>query len=608
MKQGYLLFHLNILFSSISEKDYPIVIEKCYWPILRLCERLNTPVNVELSKVTYDIINQIDPLWIAKLHNLSKLNLVEIVQCGYTQLIGPLVPEKLLRANICNGIDTGKKINTFLVNEMALDFKTLKSYRELGVGRIIFEEESIARSRNCLPRDMTWSGKLRIDSGRPQSIVWSSSMLFQQFQRYIHGQTNLEEYMNFLEKDFASRKYIAVYSSDAETFNFRPGRFKEEEKIVNDEWSKIEQVITRLKEKIAFVRLCDLAISDDEIEIDFNIQCPVFVKKQDKYNLVRWSVTGRNDSSINSKCLKTYKYFDQMTMKERLKLIYLWTSDFRTHIEVNRWEKYYEILSAFTEEMNKKYIISVVSEEYKKKITGVMKCELNESNGSIHALFSNKELAIKSIYHKDFLYTDEAADFYSGGLTVFNQNTNRIHTDYTDGERLESESNDGCELLNYFFSNSDFEAFKSVMYSRQKNEVCLNWFVKFSEEANRTIRFCNFLIPRSILSGLSVCDDYTSTYLSIDWKNGILRPKSSKISSLQSIPLPLGSTLLYLKNGSKLQFTVDDCEAMSCAMLLNFNQHGGKDYYRLSFSVSEMDDTSKIRAENIEFKVRISSL
>ena len=60
MKQGYLLFHLNILFSSISEKDYPIVIEKCYWPILRLCERLNTPVNVELSKVTYDIINQID--------------------------------------------------------------------------------------------------------------------------------------------------------------------------------------------------------------------------------------------------------------------------------------------------------------------------------------------------------------------------------------------------------------------------------------------------------------------------------------------------------------------------------------------------------------------
>ncbi len=607
MKQGYLLFHLNILFSSISEKDYPKIIEKCYWPILRLCERQNIPVNVELSKVTYDIINQIDPLWIDKLHDLSQLKLVEIVQCGYTQLIGPLVPEKLLLANLCNGIETNNKKNTFLVNEMALDFKTLKSYRELGIARIIFEEESIARSRNCLPCDMTWHGKLSMDIGKSQNIVWSSSMLFQQFQRYIHGQTNLKEYMNFLDRDFANRKYIAVYSSDAEIFNFRPGRFQEEVKIVDDEWWKIEQTIILLKERIAFVRICDLDISDEDIEVDFNIQCPVFVKKQDKYNLVRWSVTGRNDSSINSKCLKLYKYFDQMTTKERLELIYLWSSDFRTHIEMIRWKKFYLRLFAFTEEMDKKYTIPVVSEEHKIEISSVMNCELNENNGSIHALFSNNELAIKSIYHKDFLYTDEAADFYSGGLTVFNQNSNRIYTDYTDGEILARESTDEYDLSNYFFSNSDFEASKSVMYSRQRNEICLNWLIKFHEEANRTIRFCNFLMPRSILNGLSICDDYTSTYLSIDWKKETSRPKSSKVSSLQSIPLPLGRALLHLKNGSKLQLAVDDCKTMSCAVLLNFNQYGGKDYFRLSFSVSEIDDTSKIRAEDVEFKIRISS-
>ena len=170
MKQGYLLFHLNILFSSISEGDYPNVIEKCYWPILGICEQLNIPVNIELSRVSYDIIKRIDPLWIAKLQDLVKLNQVEVVQCGYTQVIGPLIPEKLLQLNLNNKIETSKT-DTFLVNEMALDFKTLCSYHELGIDRIIFEEESIARSLNYLPSEMTWKGKLRIDTCRSQNIV-----------------------------------------------------------------------------------------------------------------------------------------------------------------------------------------------------------------------------------------------------------------------------------------------------------------------------------------------------------------------------------------------------------------------------------------------------
>lgn len=607
MKQGYLLFHVNILFSSISEKDYQKVIEKCYWPILSLCERQNIPVNVELSKVTYDIINQIDPLWIAKLHDLSKLRLVEIIQCGYAQVIGPLIPEKLLLANLSSGIEKSDAASTFLVNEMALDYKTLKSYYELGADRIICEEESIARSVNCLPNVMTHRGKVRIDCDRSQNIVWSSSMLFQQFQRYIHGQTNLNDYLNFLERDFESRKYIAVYSSDAEIFNFRPGRFKEEPNIGDDEWLKIEDVVTILKNKLTFSRICDLEITDDELEVDFSSQYPVFVKKQDKYNLVRWSVSGRNDSSVNSKCLRVYRYFDQMTKEERLELLYLWSSDFRTHIEMNRWEKFYARLIAFAEEMDDKYTVPPLAERLNIEKSGVMNCELNESNGSIHTLFSKNDIAIKSIYHKDFMYTDEAADFYSGGLTVFNQKHNTIHTDYTHGEILNKELSEACAIFNYYFKNSDFEAYKTVMNCKKKKEISFNWLVKFCEEANRTIRFCNFLIPKSILSGLSICDDYTSTYLKATFENRKPRPKSEKISGLHSIPLPLGRMFFHLKNGSKLKLVVDDCQNGSCAMLLNANNLGGKDYYRLSLSVSEIDDTSRIRAGNIEFKIRILS-
>ena len=54
---------------------------------------------------------------------------------------------------------------------------------------------------------------------------------------------------------------------------------------------------------------------------------------------------------------------------------------------------------------------------------------------------------------------------------------------------------------------------------------------------------------------------------------------------------------MHLKNGSKKKLFVDDSETTACSMLLTFNQLAGKDYYRLSFSVSEIDDTSKIRSE-----------
>ena len=88
--------------------------------------------------------------------------------------------------------------------------------------------------------------------------------------------------------------------------------------------------------------------------------------------------------------------------------------------------------------------------------------------------------------------------------------------------------------------------------------MSIKWSIRFWEEANRTIRFCNFLIPRSILDGLTVCDDYTSTYLKADWKRSVSRPKSEKISSLQLIPLPLGRAFMHLKNGSKIKLFVDD--------------------------------------------------
>jgi hypothetical protein len=66
---------------------------------------------------------------------------------------------------------------------------------------------------------------------------------------------------------------------------------------------------------------------------------PIPVKKQRKYNLARWSVTGRDDLGVNAACERIYRGMaannaDMAAWKE---LCFLWASDFRTHITEKRW-------------------------------------------------------------------------------------------------------------------------------------------------------------------------------------------------------------------------------------------------------------------------------
>ena len=51
------IFHLNLAFSSIDEEKRPEVIRRCYWPLLRLAEKLNFPLGIEASAYTLETIN-----------------------------------------------------------------------------------------------------------------------------------------------------------------------------------------------------------------------------------------------------------------------------------------------------------------------------------------------------------------------------------------------------------------------------------------------------------------------------------------------------------------------------------------------------------------------
>jgi hypothetical protein len=61
---AYAFFHLNLAFSSIEEERRGEVIERCYWPLLKLAER--HPIGMEITGFTLEEIASRDSAWIAR--------------------------------------------------------------------------------------------------------------------------------------------------------------------------------------------------------------------------------------------------------------------------------------------------------------------------------------------------------------------------------------------------------------------------------------------------------------------------------------------------------------------------------------------------------------
>ena len=64
------------------------------------------------------------------------------------------------------------------------------------------------------------------------ALIWSNTTAFQQLQRFAHGDITLETYLRFVRgRAGQAPRALCLYASDAEIFDFRPGRFRTEEKL-----------------------------------------------------------------------------------------------------------------------------------------------------------------------------------------------------------------------------------------------------------------------------------------------------------------------------------------------------------------------------------------
>ncbi len=360
------VFHLNLMFSSIEEEQRPAVIERCYWPLLRACEKTGVPLGLELTGITLDLIESIDPTWIATLKRLIEAGLAELIGSGYAQLIGPLVPAEINAANLRFGHQSYRRLLgrvpvTALINEQCFSASMVDHLIDAGYTGFLMEWDNPHRAHPEWDGDLrTRPQRVRAASGRTLPVLWIHTVAFQKFQRVVHGIDSQKSYREWLDRQLScGAACFNLYGNDGEIFDFRPGRFAAEpEPQERSEWRAIETIFTFLAAdpraacRLPSEVLAELPATGAALTLS-SAAMPLPTKKQEKYNVLRWAVSGRDTLVINSRCRRlaeTLRGAGDAAIRE---LCYLYSSDFRTHITAKRWQSALERLETLEKQAKK---------------------------------------------------------------------------------------------------------------------------------------------------------------------------------------------------------------------------------------------------------------
>ncbi|MBI5643156.1 MAG: hypothetical protein HY954_06745 [Deltaproteobacteria bacterium] len=346
----YTLFHCNLAFSMIERASFPSIVQRCYWPVLRLAED-DFPVAIEMPAWTLKEVNSIDPSFVLKLKELWRAGKCEFVGSGYSQAIFPLIPAEVNRWNLELGNKhyqelLGKKPEVALVNEQTFSRGLVDLYKKAGYKTIIMDWNN-SHKYNNYPKEYVYFPQKAVGNIKDIDVIWSHSIAFQKFQRCVHGSVTEEEYFDFLNSHYSPTedRAFVLYTNDAEVFDFRPGA----EEIRTGEWERLKALLAKIKadERFLLVTPNDVAGAFKGRHKAFNKislespETPIVCKKQEKYNPTRWAVAGRDSVHVNTECYKVYRNIKALldggglpehTADEFKETICdLWGSDFRSN-------------------------------------------------------------------------------------------------------------------------------------------------------------------------------------------------------------------------------------------------------------------------------------
>jgi hypothetical protein len=627
----YAIFHLNLAFSSIEEELHGAVIKTCYWPLLELCEQCDIPLAIELSVYTLDCIEQVDPKWNLKLRELQQTKRCEILAAGDSQIIGPLVPAKLNRANLSLGqtgyeYHIGCKPKIAYVNEQAISAGLLDIYIDTGFEAIVIEwDNPYSHNPEWKKSTLYQPQMLRAASGRTIPVIWNHAIAFQKFQRYAHGEYTQDEYLAYLKNNVPDNaSCFSIYGNDAEIFDYRPGRFKTEGKREHAEWERIKELFSKLKNNHQYrwalpSQLLEYCKSNDALNFS-NAAYPISVKKQAKYNITRWAVSGRNDIALNTQSFQQFKRIEgSENQRDWQDLCRAWASDLRTHLTDKRSKKIVieapkaDLLAEVDWHSQDNNSIQLESDQKGKRIfitSKHVKLCLNTYRGlSIESLaFKDHEFIpiVGTLPHGHFDHIRYAADFYSNH-TVIERYHERDRITDLDKTGFQTGHLNGNLVVKTHIPTELGSIIKYYIVA-QKSVRCGYQF-DFNERPSGSFRLgymtlldCSSRLWYAAHLGAEALETFTSD---TDFDHG--EAVSSLISSNSAVSATEGVCFLGNRHHAiKLSWQPSICAPV---VMLSSKQVRTQYLNRLWFSLVEVDDTLKAGGSlpNFEYTIQATA-
>lgn len=355
----YTVFHANLNYSYVPSDLYPQILERCYWPLLRIIDDQKIPLGLEFSGLTLETINEIDPSFVSKLSELWEAGLCEVIGCGYVQAVMPLIPSRVNQKNLDIGNETyqrllGRKPSLAFINEQVYSRGLPDLYRKAGYkGLILTIENALPEG----PENELYYRPCEVslgDDGRTMPVVWHSLDAYRSFQQYIEKEQSLDSFLSGLDSHLPStgERAYQLYGSDWEVFDFKPWRVQPEgfEQEYLGEMERISELLSTLNARsdlefitpsVAIAHFPDRTMVQPE-----SPAMPIPYKKQTQHSMTRWAVSGRDNVRTNTQCNQLYQSLQltdwrlhQKAMPRGLReacshlwkeLCFLWASDFRT--------------------------------------------------------------------------------------------------------------------------------------------------------------------------------------------------------------------------------------------------------------------------------------
>lgn len=637
-------FHINTSFSSLEYKSIPEVIKKCYWPLLNLIEKNERfKISIEANGKSLEDIYNIDPAWIKKLAFLLKHKKCEFIGSGYIQMINPSVPQEITEKNIKFGFEIylkylNYKPNLALINEQVFSKSLINIYKKYFKGIFIDWINAKQNISLKIKKDQKPSYALD-DYGNKISVIWTNSLAFQKFQRFIFGEIDSFNYLNYL-KNQKDQKLLCIYSNDCEIFNFRPKRFSTEINLIEDEWKKIIFLYNLIEKNLNlkfYFPSETLNFNDKKKLIINSATYPIIAKKQPKYNISRWLISGKNNFDLNKKCWKLYyqlKKKKESSKNKWKKLCEYWSSDLRTHCTKKKYNNLLKNLNKdlghitkTKKEFTKKYLnkIMISNEKNIKENENFITFEnkktkiiLNKKKGLTVDSFIVKKISEKSLfgtlYSGSIKNMKNQSDFFSGHFNLFDNNLEKI-TDLSISKKnyeifKNKNKNFFIEFSHKFSSKLEIKKKLEIDLSKSKLYLKVdlkNFSPRILRAFNTTINPDAFEKKNLMIFCKNGGDKLEKFTFENDFNHGEHIQDVTKFTSSSNCLSMTDGKLIIRDKKKQLMFSFDKAENPLVG-LIEFKNLKDKYFLRNSFSMRESDDTFKMtKFSHISLQIKIEA-